>query len=146
MKHHLVLKVVTKIMVGFIILFALYVQFHGDYSPGGGFQAGVIFAAGFILYGLVMGLENVQRVLQPWIAHKLMALGVVIYTLVGIYSFFVGFNFLDYGALTPSHPEHGQHYGILLVELGVGITVAGVVISVYYAFASRSVKSQDEEW
>ena len=146
MKHHLVLKVVTKIMVGFIILFALYVQFHGDYSPGGGFQAGVIFAAAFILYGLVMGLENVQRVLQPWIAHKLMALGVVIYTLVGIYSFFVGFNFLDYGALTPSHPEHGQHYGILLVELGVGITVAGVVISVYYAFASRSVKSQDEEW
>ena len=103
-------------------------------------------AAAFILYGLVMGLENVQRVLPPWIAHKLMALGVVIYTLVGIYSFFVGFNFLDYGALTPSHPEHGQHYGILLVELGVGITVAGVVISVYYAFASRSVKSQDEEW
>ena len=146
MKHHLVLKVVTKIMVGFIILFALYVQFHGDYSPGGGFQAGVIFAAAFILYGLVMGLENVQRVLPPWIAHKLMALGVVIYTLVGTYSFFVGFNFLDYDALTPSHPEHGQHYGILLVELGVGITVAGVVISVFYAFASRSVKSQDEEW
>ena len=146
MNHHLVLKVVTKIMVGFILLFALYVQFHGDYSPGGGFQAGVIFAAAFILYGLVMGLENVQRVLPPWIAHKLMALGVVIYTLVGTYSFFVGFNFLDYDALTPSHPEHGQHYGILLVELGVGITVAGVVISVYYAFASRSVKSQDEEW
>ena len=110
MKHHLVLKVVTKIIVGFIILFALYVQFHGDYSPGGGFQAGVIFAAAFILYGLVMGLDNVQRVLPPWIAHKLMALGVVIYTLVGIYSFFVGFSFLDYGALTPSHPELGQHY------------------------------------
>ncbi len=146
MDHHLILKVVTKIMVGFILLFALYVQFHGDYSPGGGFQAGVIFAAAFILYGLVMGLEKVQRVLPPWIAHKLMALGVVIYTLVGIYSFFVGFNFLDYGALTPSHPEHGQHYGILLVELGVGITVAGVVISVYYAFASRSIESQDEEW
>ena len=75
-----------------------------------------------------------------------MALGVVIYTLVGIYSLFVGVNFLDYGALTPSHPEPCEHYGILLVELGVGVTVAGVVISVFYAFASRSVKSQDEEW
>ena len=42
MNQHLVLRVVTKLMVGFIILFALYVQFHGDYSPGGGFQAGVI--------------------------------------------------------------------------------------------------------
>ena len=146
MSQHLVLRVVTKLMVGFVILFALYVQFHGDYSPGGGFQAGVIFAAAFILYGLVLGLENVQAVLPPWFTHKMMALGVLIYTLVGIYSFFVGFNFLDYGALTPSHPEHGQHYGILLVELGVGITVAGVVISIYYAFVSRSSTSKDEEW
>ena len=146
MIQHLVLKVITKLTVGFIILFALYVQFHGDYSPGGGFQAGVIFAAAFILYGMVMGLENVQRVLPPWVTHKLMALGVVIYTLVGVYSFFVGYNFLDYGALTPAHPEHGQHYGILLVEAGVGVTVAGVVISIYYAFVNRSKKSKDDEW
>ena len=145
MTQHLVLKVITKLMVGFIILFALYVQFHGDYSPGGGFQAGVIFAAAFILYGMVMGLENVQRVLPPWVTHKLMALGVVIYTLVGVYSFFVGYNFLDYGALTPAHPEHGQHYGILLVEFGVGVTVAGVVISIYYAFVNRSKTSKEDE-
>ena len=146
MIQHLVLKVITKLMVGFIILFALYVQFHGDYSPGGGFQAGVIFAAAFILYGMVMGLENVQRVLPPWVTHKLMALGVVIYTLVGVYSFFVGYNFLDYGALVPAHPEHGQHYGILLVEFGVGVTVAGVVISIYYAFVNRSKTSKEDEW
>ena len=145
MTQHLVLKVITKLMVGFIILFALYVQFHGDYSPGGGFQAGVIFAAAFILYGMGMGLENVQRVLPPWVVHKLMALGVVIYTLVGVYSFFVGYNFLDYGALTPAHPEHGQHYGILLVEFGVGVTVAGVVISIYYAFVNRSKTSKEDE-
>ena len=146
MIQHLVLKVITKLTVGFIILFALYVQFHGDYSPGGGFQAGVIFAAAFILYGMVMGLENVQRVLPPWLTHKLMAFGVVIYTLVGVYSFFVGYNFLDYGALTPAHPEHGQHYGILLVEFGVGVTVAGVVISIYYAFVNRSKTSKEDEW
>ena len=145
MTQHLVLKVITKLMVGFIILFARYVQFHGDYSPGGGFQAGVIFAAAFILYGMVMGLENVQRVLPPWLTHKLMAFGVVIYTLVGVYSFFVGYNFLDYGALTPAHPEHGQHYGILLVEFGVGVTVAGVVISIYYAFVNRSKTSKEDE-
>ena len=52
MQHHLILKIVTKSLVGIILLFGLYVQFHGDYSPGGGFQAGVIFAAGFILYGV----------------------------------------------------------------------------------------------
>ena len=62
MQHHLILKIVTKLLVGIILLFGLYVQFHGDYSPGGGFQAGVIFAAGFILYGIVMGLDKVQEV------------------------------------------------------------------------------------
>ena len=62
MKHHLVLRVVSKLLIPFILLFALYVQFHGDYGPGGGFQAGVIFGAGFILYALIFGLDNARRV------------------------------------------------------------------------------------
>ena len=37
-----------------MLLFALYVQFHGDYGPGGGFQAGVIVAVGVILHALVL--------------------------------------------------------------------------------------------
>ena len=77
MHHHLILKVVTKTLVGMIILFGLYVQFHGDYSPGGGFQAGVIFAAAFILYGIVMGLEKVQMVLPFWIVQKMSALSLI---------------------------------------------------------------------
>lgn len=146
MRHHLILRVVTKLLVGLIMLFALYVQFHGDYSPGGGFQAGVIMAVAFILYGVVFSLDQVQMVLPPWLVHKLVALGVLIYAGTGIYSFFAGFNFLDYSALNPQHPEHGQHYGILLVELGVGITVTGVMVAIYYAFASRPPILSDEEW
>ena len=146
MHHHLILKVVTKTLVGMIILFGLYVQFHGDYSPGGGFQAGVIFAAAFILYGIVMGLEKVQMVLPFWLVQKMSALGVILYALTGVYSLLTGFNYLDYTALDPHHPEHGQHYGILIVELGVGITVAGVIVSIYYCFASRTPHIDDGEW
>ena len=58
MDSYLVLRVVAKLLMPFILLFALYVQFHGDFGPGGGFQAGVIFAAGFILYALIFGLKN----------------------------------------------------------------------------------------
>ena len=65
--HHLILRVVTKLLVGTIILFALYVQFHGDYSPGGGFQAGVIFAVAFILYGVVFSLRQAKEVFPPWL-------------------------------------------------------------------------------
>ncbi len=146
MHHHLILKVVTKTLVGMILLFGLYVQFHGDYSPGGGFQAGVIFAAAFILYGIVMGLEKVQMVLPFWMVQKMSALGVILYALTGVYSLLTGFNYLDYAALDPHHPEHGQHYGILIVELGVGITVAGVIVSIYYCFASRTPRIDDGEW
>lgn len=146
MRHHLILRVITKLLVGAIILFALYVQFHGDYSPGGGFQAGVIMAVAFIIYGVVFSLEQAQRVLPPWLVHKMVALGVLIYALTGVFSLVTGYAYLDYGALSPHHPEHGQHYGILIVEFGVGVTVTGVMVAIYYAFASRTPLISDEEW
>ncbi len=146
MHHHLLLRVITKLLAGMIILFAFYVQFHGDFSPGGGFQAGVIMAVAFILYGVVFGIDNAQLVCPPWVVHKMMALGVLIYAGTGVFSMILGFDFLDYGAFEPGHPSHGQHWGILAVELGVGVTVTGVMISVYFAFANRQPGIKDEEW
>ena len=146
MKHHLILKVITKFMVGVIILFGLYVQFHGDYSPGGGFQAGVIIAAAFILYGIVMGLETVQKVVPIWFAQKGAAVGVLLYALTGVFSVIFGYEFLNYAAISPEHAKHGQHYGIIIVELGVGITVSFVMIAIYYSFADRTPRLDDNEW
>ncbi|HGG04100.1 MAG TPA: Na(+)/H(+) antiporter subunit B [Aliiroseovarius sp.] len=146
MRHHLILRVVTKLLVGMIMLFAFYVQFHGDYSPGGGFQAGVIMAVAFILYGIVFSVSQVQQVFPPWLVHKLLALGVLIYAGTGVYSLFTGYTFLDYTALSPHNPEHGQELGILLVEAGVGITVTSVMVAIYYAFVSRTPVISDEEW
>jgi multicomponent Na+:H+ antiporter subunit B len=146
MQHHLILRVITKLLVSTIILFALYVQFHGDFSPGGGFQAGVIMAAAFIFYGLVFGLENVQKVFPPWLVHKLVALGVLIFAGTGVVSMFLGYDYLDYDAFAPHHPSHGQHYGILAVELGVLVTVTGVMVAIYYAFAGRPPQVSDEDW
>jgi len=146
MHHHLILRVVTKMLVGAIILFAFYVQFHGDFSPGGGFQAGVIMAVAFILYGIVFGLNKVKRVFPPWLVHKLVALGVLIYAGTGVASLLLGYNYLDYGAFNPHHPSHGQHWGILAVELGVGVTVTGVMVAIYYAFANRPPPMKDEDW
>jgi len=103
-------------------------------------------AVAFIIYGVVFSLDDVQRVFPPWLVHKLVALGVLIYAGTGIISLFLGYHYLDYGALSPDHPEHGQHYGILMVEMGVGITVTGVMVAIYYAFAARTAMLSDEEW
>jgi multicomponent Na+:H+ antiporter subunit B len=139
MQQQIMLRVVAKIMLPLILIFALYVQFHGDYGPGGGFQAGVIFAAGIILYTMLFGLGNAQRVFKPVTLEVVGALGVLLYGGVGVLAMLMGGNFLDYSVLEHD-PVHGQHLGILLVELGVGITVAAVMITIFFKFTWRTVK------
>ncbi len=136
MKRHIVLRVIAKLLIAPILLFALYVQFHGDFGPGGGFQAGVIFGAGFILYALIYGVENAQRVAPPDVIRILVALGVLIFAGVGVLNLLQGGNYLDYDVMA-ADPVAGQHYGILLVELGVGVTVAAVMMTIFFAFAGR---------
>lgn len=131
-----VLRVVGKIVIPVIFLFALYVQFHGDYGPGGGFQAGVIFAAGMILYGLIFGIESLRRIISTRVLYALIALGLLLFAAVGFVPMLLGHNYLNYDVLTQD-PLAGQHLGILLVELGVGITVAAVMVTIFIAFAGR---------
>ncbi len=136
MSHLLILKVVTRLIIPLILLFALYVQFHGDFGPGGGFQAGVIFAAGFILYGLVFDLDHAREVAPPALLPVLMTVGVLIYAGVGVFGLLLSGQFLEYNVLA-ADPVHGQHLGIMLIELGVGITVAAVMVAIFFAFAGR---------
>ena len=142
MKRHSILRIVAaKLLMPYVLLFALYVQFHGDFGPGGGFQAGVIFAAGIILYSLVFGLPAARRVAPPEAVEVLIALGLLIFAGTGVVTMLLGGNFLEYGVLNSHHPSHGQHWGIFAVELGVGITVAAVMIAVFFAFAGRRKSS-----
>ena len=134
MRDNPVFRVTTKVLFAPIILYGLYVQFHADFGPGGGFQAGVIVAAAFILYGIVFGLREVKSVAPPGVVHALTAVGVILYSGVGVASLLLGGNFLDYGTLSGDFAA-GQHKGILLVELGVGVTVTSVMLALYYAFA-----------
>ena len=136
MNNHSILRVVSKFMIPFILLFALYVQFHGDFGPGGGFQAGVIFASAFILYGLIYGIENARRDLPANATRLLLVFGVLLYAGVGVASIISGGNFLDYNVLANNGPA-GQHLGIFLVEFGVGTTVAATMISIFYVFAGQ---------
>ena len=134
------LRVVSKAMIPFIVVFALYVQFHGDFGPGGGFQAGVILAAGLIFYSLIYGLENTKKLIPPRVVEVLTATGVSLYIFVGMIGIYRGSDFLDYSVLAEDS-VHGQHYGIFLVELGVGITVFAVMVTIFYMFVGRSRES-----
>ncbi len=136
MSLDLILRIGTKLIVPFGLLFALYIQFHGDYGPGGGFQAGVIVGGMVILFGITFGLRAAQRIAPQALVERMVPLGVLIFTGTGVAGLLLGVNFLDYSVLSHD-PVHGHEWGIFLVEFGVLITVSGTMVSFFYAFVER---------
>lgn len=142
---HVLLRVISKFLIPLIALFAFYVQFHGDYGPGGGFQAGVILAASVILYALIFGLEAAKKAFPPSWVRIGMTIGVLLYGGTGVVAWLLGGEFLNYSVLA-HEPSHGQHYGILVIELGVLVTVTTVMIAIFYAFGSRQPETSQDDW
>lgn len=136
MREEGILRIVARLLIPMILLFGLYIQFHGEYSPGGGFQAGVVFAAGWILFALIYGLDAALRVVPERVMYVLMVLGVLLYGTVGLLGVVLGGRFLDFYPLLPG-PHAAQQTGIITVELGVGVTVATVVMLFFTLFARR---------
>ena len=142
MKDDLILRVVAKLLMPFMLLFAVYVQFHGDFGPGGGFQAGVIAAAAIVFYAIVFGIAAGRRLAPEPLVEKMLAAGALLYAGVGFAGLALGGNYLDYFVLH-ADPVHGQHRGIFWVEAGVGLTVAGVMLKLFYMFAGRGRAVED---
>ena len=129
-----VLNAVTFLMVPFIILFALYIQFHGDYTPGGGFQAGIIIASGIILYSMLFGISVTLKAIPYSVIKLTNMLGILIYGGTGIVTVLFGKSFLSYDILLTNNVA-GQKFGIFLVELGVALTVFSSMLIIYLSFA-----------
>ena len=134
--REIIIKVVSQKLIPLILLFALYVQFHGDFGPGGGFQAGAIFSAGFILYSLIFGFDKLISTVSPRLLELISITGVLLYIGVGFLCMALGGEFLNYSVLGDTQVA-GQHLGILLVELGVFLTVFSVLLLIFYCFVSR---------
>lgn len=137
MNDHLILKVVVKLLLPFVVMYALYVQFHGEVSPGGGFQSGVILAAIFIVYSFVNDLDSLQKIIPSMLVRILSVAGVLIYAGTGVVSMLMGGEFLDYSVFFTDQIK-AQQFGVMIVELGVGITVFSVIMIIFYSFGERS--------
>ncbi|MCK5088841.1 MAG: Na(+)/H(+) antiporter subunit B, partial [Hyphomicrobiaceae bacterium] len=129
MRLDVIFRVAAKIFIPFMLVFALYVQFHGDFGPGGGFQAGVVAAAVVIFYSIIFGLEAARQIFPQRIVEMMVPTGVAIFAGVGVVNLLLGDNYLDYSSLMHD-PENGQHIGILLVEIGVFVTVSGTMVAI----------------
>jgi len=122
----------VRLVTPFIQLFALYVVFHGHYSPGGGFQGGAMLAASFILIRLSIGTAAAQSQFQRSWGTPVSSIGALIFLGTGLIVLFFGYNFLDYAGLPLGLPESElRNAGILVIELGVAITVAATLTAIY---------------
>ena len=145
MKDLVVLRVVARWNIPFMVVFGLYVQTHGELGPGGGFQAGVIIAAGFLLYGIIFGAKEMRRIIPRWITDVMAAGGVLLYTAVGLYSMSMGYEFLDHTAINPANPGSAEPWGMVLVEYGVGLTVFAVMITIFNEITEGTAPEDEEK-
>jgi len=125
----IIVKAISRLLTPFIQIFALYVIMHGHSSPGGGFQGGIILGASYILLILSFGMNEVKRRFNERLLTMFTSLGVFIYASIGILCLILGANFLDYGILPIAEP---RAMGVLGIEVGVGITVMAVMLSIFH--------------
>ncbi|MCG8567159.1 MAG: Na(+)/H(+) antiporter subunit B [Desulfobacterales bacterium] len=134
-----IIKTVCRILIPFIQIYALYVVAHGDFSPGGGFQGGVILGSSLILMAISYNLKTLMKRVSEKVLGIFSATGVLIYVGIGVLAMVMGGNFLDYSKLAPLvpvDPGHIRALGMLGVEFGVGITVTAVMVIIYINIVS----------
>ena len=127
-QESIIIRTISRLLIPFIQLYGLYVIMHGHTSPGGGFQGGVILGASFILLAIAFGFKEIDKRFSIRTLTIMTSLGVFIYAGIGLYCLLAGSNFLDYTFLNV--PE-ARGMGMLGIEIGVGITVMAVMVSIF---------------
>ena len=136
MNNNPIIATISKLVIPYIVMYALYIQIAGENSPGGGFQAGAIFATGLIALDMVKYCNIHSGTMKNLL--RISATGIIIYIAVGMYSIIFGANFLDYDLLWHTKP-YGKQIGIFIVEISIGFTVVSTLSLIYLAFKGREL-------
>ena len=134
-----ILQTVCRILVPFVQLYGLYVIAHGHHSPGGGFQGGVILGSSFILLCLAYDINEAKKRMTEKLCTVYCSVGLIVYSGIGVICLVLGGNYLNYSRLArflPVNPVEARSLGVLGVEIGVGITVMAVMVSLFLDLAS----------
>lgn len=143
-----IIQTVCRILIPFIQLYGLYVVVHGHHSPGGGFQGGVILGASFILLCVAYDINEAKRRMSEKLDTVFCSSGLIIYSGIGVVCLILGGNYLNYSRLhqiLPVNPTEARSFGILGIEIGVGITVMAAMISIFLDLVSRGKHEEDLE-
>lgn len=130
LKNYTIVKGIIPFTIPYITLYAIYIQLNSEKSLGGGFQAGVIFATGLIAYDLIFSKQKLQEYFPINSLVICAILGIIMYAGTGLISLIFNDNYLNYNSIA-ANPIKGQHIGIFLIELGVGLTISSIMCLIY---------------
>jgi len=92
----IIVKTITRLTVGLILLFGIYIVAHGHVSPGGGFAGGVIVALSFIHIMLAFGKEEAFRKINQNVASFFESLGAILFITLAILGIGSGYFFVNF--------------------------------------------------
>lgn len=135
-----VVRVVSALISPFVAVYGFYIIVHGHYGPGGGFAGGVFVAMGAILPRLTLDEEVAYRIVPPVVGPLLGGVGMLLFLIIATVPMVLGGAFLDYGALELENvaANRVRYQGILLVEVAVGLAVAGALLLIFDALTGRN--------
>ena len=133
-----IIMATVRVVMPFVFTFGLFVMFHGADSSGGGFQGGVIVGTVVLMLGIAFGIEATRDWIGSRVPVVLVGIGMLAFLFTGIGSVLLGAGFLDYSVYADIGVPKASKYGIELVELGIGVIVAGIVTGLFFGIAAGS--------
>lgn len=129
----LIVKTITRLTVGLILLYGIYIVLHGHISPGGGFAGGVIIALSFIHLMLAFGREMALKKLSETWASIMESLGAVMFLSIAILGFLGGYFFLNF-FLNKGIPFNLFSAGIIpLCNIAICLKVGAGLFAIFVA-------------
>ena len=133
-KNDIILQTVARILVPPIIIFGIYVILGGHLGPGGGFSGGAVIGAGLILYLNAFGFVKTERFFTAKTYKWMSFCALACYALSKCYSFYTGANHIK-SVIPLGTPGAILSSGLILIlNICVGIVVAGTMYTFYVMF------------
>lgn len=140
----LIVKTITRLTVGVIFIYGVYIVLHGHVSPGGGFAGGVIIALSFIHLMLAYGKEEAFKRLSRPAASILESTGAVIFLSIALLGFTGGYFFLNF--IGKGEPFHLFSAGIIpLCNVAISFKVGAGIFAIFVALILLEIDVEEEK-
>ncbi len=141
----LIVKRVTRYTVGLILLYGIYIVFHGHLTPGGGFAGGVIIALSFIHLVLAFGIRSAKKSIPKRLISIGESLGGLLFLCIGLIGLTGGFFFLNFFA------KKGEPFTLLsagtipLCNIAIGLKVGTGLFAIFMALAVFKLTKEEDK-